>query len=148
MKRSVLSEEERLSKRAAYDRAWRARNAEKLRERRLDNRDKLRERLRQRAALQRQALVDAGFALPLPGRPRKDPDAVVVRPKQQKREGEAYRAYQREYHRTFRAKRREAGWKTAACGPVPPEFASVIAARADGDARSFDENPNAKFCSV
>ena len=140
MKRAEVSEEERAAQRAEYGRAWRLRNMEKLRAWRADNRDQLRERLRHRAAVQRQALIDAGFVPKPPGRPRKDPGALADKPKQRKRGGEAYTTYQREYHKTFRAKRREAGWKTAACGPIPPEFVSVLTVRADGDVRSSDEN--------
>ena len=148
MKRAELSEDERAAQRAEYGRVWRSQNMEKIREWRADNRDRLRERLRQRAAFQRQALVDAGFVPKPPGRPRKDPDALADKPKQRKRGGEAYVAYQREYHKAFRAKRREAGWKTTACGLIPPEFASILTARADGDARSSDEISARKKCSV
>ena len=141
MKRAKLSEEERVAQKAEYGRAWRLQNVEKLKAWRADNRDHMRARLCQRAAAQWEPLLVAGFEPKQPGRPTTDPEAPEDKTKPPKRGGEAYMVYQREYQKTFRAKRREGGWKTAACGPIPPEFASILTLSRVGDVRSPDEKP-------
>ncbi len=114
VKKPKLSDEERVAHTAAKQRAWRAERYEQRREYQLAY-----------AVAQRQALLDAGCVLNPVGRPKRDPRRVTRKGEQRAR-GEAYKDYQRMYHRLLRARRRAEGWLSTACGFVAPEHVEVL----------------------
>ena len=115
VKKNKLSDEERLARNIASQRAWRAEHYEHRREYQLTY-----------AAAQRQALLDAGCVPNPVGRPKRDPERVTRKAGAHRVRGEAYKDYQRMYHRLFRARRRAEGWLSAACGFLAPEHVEVL----------------------
>ena len=114
VKKTKLSDEERAARNTAKQRAWRAEHYEQRREYQLAY-----------AAAQRQALLDAGCVPNPVGRPKKDPDRITRMAAHRER-GEAYKEYQRTYHKLFRARRRAEGWLTTACGFLSPAQVEVL----------------------
>ena len=111
-----LSDEERVARNTAKQRAWEAEHYEQRRAYQLAY-----------AVAQRQALLEAGCVPNPVGRPKKDPERLTRKVGAHRVRGkEAYRDYQRTYHRLYRARRRAEGWLSTPCGFIPPEHAEVL----------------------
>ena len=122
MKKPKLSDEERATRNRANQRAWAAEHTEQRRDYRIAY-----------AAAQRQALLDAGCAPNPVGRPKKDPERVTRKVGVHRVRGkEAYRDYQRTYHRLFRARGGADGWLSTACGFLPPAQVEVLHSHRQG----------------
>ena len=115
LKKPKLSDEERTARNTAKQRAWEAEHYEQRRAYQLAY-----------AVTQRQALLEAGCVPNPVGRPKKDPERVTRKGTYRVRGKEAYRDYQRAYHRLYRARRRAEGWLSTPCGFIPPEHAEVL----------------------
>ena len=111
-----LSDEERVARNTAKRRAWEAEHYEQRRAYQFAY-----------AVAQRQALLEAGCVPNPVGRPKRDPERLTRKVGAHRVRGkEAYRDYQRTYHRLYRARRRAEGWLSTPCGFIPPEHAEVL----------------------
>ena len=143
VKKTKLTDEERLARINASRKAYEARNSSLRREYHLAY-----------AAAQRQVLLDAGFVPRPVGRPPRDPDNVIQKVGVKRERGDKYREYQRGYQRLLRARRREGGWGPSPCGYIPPGYAEVLLQHRQRcvildtppSARSSDEDRPEKKC--
>ena len=115
IKKSKLTNEERRARGNASKKAWEVKNYEQRRAYILAY-----------SAAEKQALSEAGYVPKPVGRPPKDPEDNVIRKGRTCERTEAYREYQRAYHRQFRAKRRADGWLATYNGFIPPQHVEVI----------------------
>jgi len=145
VKKTKLTDEERVARINASRKAYEAKNSSLRREYHLAY-----------AAAQRQVLLDAGFVPRPVGRPPRDPDNVIRKVGVKRERGGEYRKYQRGYQRLLRARRREEGWFPTPCGFVPPGYAEVLLQHRQRcvildtppSARSSDEDRPEKHVSV